>query len=64
MSDGDLATAVRAVVNDCLGVREGEEVLVVCNPATQPMGEAMRVEAHDAGAEATLACWGAAEDGG
>jgi len=55
MSDGDLATAVRAVVNDCLGVREGEEVLVVCNPATQPMGEAMRVEAHDAGAEATLA---------
>ncbi|CAN5469443.1 aminopeptidase [soil metagenome] len=52
---GDLEKAVRAVVRDCLGVREGEEVLVVCNPATQAMGEAMRAESHDAGAEATLA---------
>ena len=58
MTDGDLSKAVRAVVRDCLGVREGEEVLVVCNPATQPMGEAMRTEAHDAGAEATLAVIG------
>ena len=31
----ELEQAVRAVVRDCLGVREGEEVLVVCNPATQ-----------------------------
>ena len=35
----DLEQAVRAVVRDCLGVREGEEVLVVCNPATQGLGE-------------------------
>ncbi len=31
----ELGQAVRAVVRDCLGVREGEEVLVVCNPATR-----------------------------
>ncbi len=51
----DLEQAVRAVVRDCLGVREGEEVLVVCNPATHGLGEAMRAEAADAGAEAVLA---------
>jgi leucyl aminopeptidase (aminopeptidase T) len=51
----DLDRAVRAVVRDCLGVREGEEVLVVCNPATEQLGERMRQEAADAGAEAVLA---------
>ena len=51
----DLEQAVRAVVRDCLGVREGEEVLVVCNPATHGLGEAMRGEAADGGAEAVLA---------
>jgi len=53
MSD-ELQLAVRAVVRDCLGVAAGEEVLVVCNPATQGLGEAMRAEAQDAGADATL----------
>jgi len=52
---GDLDQAVRAVVRDCLGVGEGEEVLVVCNPATQSLGERMRGEAAEAGADATLA---------
>jgi leucyl aminopeptidase (aminopeptidase T) len=52
---GDLERAVDAVVNDCLGVSEGEEVLVVCNPATRDLGEAMRAEASEAGAEAVLA---------
>ncbi len=55
MSNADLGKAVRAVVRDCLGVRDGEEVLVICNPATQPMGGAMRAEAQEAGAEAVLA---------
>jgi aminopeptidase len=51
----DLDRAVRAVIRDCLGVKEGEEVVVVCNPATQHMGERLREEAGDAGAEAVLA---------
>jgi leucyl aminopeptidase (aminopeptidase T) len=51
----DLDQAVSAVVRDCLGVTEGEEVLVVCNPATAELGERMRAEAGDAGAEAVLA---------
>ncbi len=51
----DLDSAVRAVVRDCLGVKEGEEVLVVCNPATQNMGEMLRNEAAEVGAEGVLA---------
>jgi leucyl aminopeptidase (aminopeptidase T) len=45
---------VRAVVRECLGVKEGEEVLVVCNPATQHMGELLRDESADVGADAVL----------
>jgi leucyl aminopeptidase (aminopeptidase T) len=51
----DLDRAVAAVVRDCLAVKEGEEVLVVCNPATQHLGERLRGEAADAGADAVLA---------
>src|SRR5947199_261708 len=51
----DLDRAVRAVVRDCLGVKDGEEVLVVCNPATQHLGERLRDEAAKAGADAVLA---------
>jgi aminopeptidase len=51
----DLDRAVAAVVRDCLAVKAGEEVLVVCNPATQNMGELLRSEAADVGAEAVLA---------
>ena len=51
----DLERAVSAVVNDCLGVSAGEEVLVVCNPATHALGAAMRGEAAEAGGEAVLA---------
>ena len=54
----DLDRAVRAVVHDCLAVNEGEEVLVVCNPATQHLGERLREEAAGAGAEAVLAVMG------
>jgi leucyl aminopeptidase (aminopeptidase T) len=50
-----LAAAVRAVVHDCLAVREGERVLVVANPATLGLGERLRGEAGRAGADAVLA---------
>ena len=53
--DEDLDKAVASVVRDCLGVRPNEEVLIVCNPATQVLGEAMREEAEAVGAEAVLA---------
>jgi len=51
----DLDSAVQAVVCDCLGVRAGEEVLVICNPATRELGERLRSEAGGAGADAVLA---------
>jgi leucyl aminopeptidase (aminopeptidase T) len=51
----DLDRAVRAVVSDCLGVKLAEEVLVVCDPATQRVAERLREEAADAGAEAVMA---------
>ncbi|MGA8746417.1 MAG: aminopeptidase [Solirubrobacterales bacterium] len=51
----DLMAAVRAVVRDCMGVASGEEVLVVCNPATQEIGEKLTGEAQEAGADAILA---------
>ena len=43
----ELDHAVKAVIRDCLGVREGEDVLVICNPATQRIGE--RHARHGAG---------------
>ena len=51
----DLERAVDAVVNECLGVREGESVLVVCNPATLGLAERLRGAAGRAGGEAMLA---------
>jgi leucyl aminopeptidase (aminopeptidase T) len=51
----DLDRAVRAVVRDCLAVRHGEDVLVIANPATRGIGERLRDEAEEAGAEAILA---------
>jgi leucyl aminopeptidase (aminopeptidase T) len=51
----DLDRAVRAVVHDCLAVKEGEEVLVVCNPVTQQVGERLREESGETGADAVLA---------
>jgi leucyl aminopeptidase (aminopeptidase T) len=51
----DLALAVSAVVNHCLAVRAGEDVLVVVDPSTRAIGEALREEAARAGADAVLA---------
>jgi leucyl aminopeptidase (aminopeptidase T) len=50
----DLDRAVHAVVRECLGVKKGEEALVICNPVTQNVGERLREEAANAGADAIL----------
>jgi aminopeptidase len=50
----DLDRAVRAVVRECLGVKGGEEVLVVADPVTRRIGERLRDEAGEAGGEAVL----------
>lgn len=50
----ELTRAVNAVVSECLGVREGEEVLVIANPATLGLGERLRGAAGRAGADAVL----------
>jgi leucyl aminopeptidase (aminopeptidase T) len=50
----DLDRAVTAVVRECLAVKDGEDVIVVCNPATQHVGERLREEAADAGGDAIL----------
>jgi leucyl aminopeptidase (aminopeptidase T) len=55
MPGADLDSAVRTVVRQCMGVKAGEEVLVVCNPVTEEIGALMRIEAQGDGAEATLA---------
>ncbi len=51
----EIEDAVSAVVRDCLGVRSGEDVVVVCNPATRDLGERLRAEAEAAGGDAVLA---------
>ena len=51
----ELDMAVRTVVRECMNVSPGEEVLVVCNPATEEIGALMRIEAQGDGASATLA---------
>ena len=55
LQSGDLDRAVRAVVEDCLGVRDGEDVLVIANPATLGLGERLRGQSGRAGADAVLA---------
>jgi leucyl aminopeptidase (aminopeptidase T) len=52
---GDLERAVKAVIEDCLAVKAGEDVVVVCNPATLSLAERLRLGAEEAGAEAMLA---------
>jgi leucyl aminopeptidase (aminopeptidase T) len=51
----DIDRAVSAVVNECLAVREGEAMLVVCNPATVGLAERLRAEGGRAGADAITA---------
>jgi len=51
----ELERAVQGVVGRCLGVRQGEDVVVVVDSGTRAIGEALRAEASRAGAEAVLA---------
>src|SRR5947209_13353713 len=51
----DLSAAVEIVINRCLGVRAGEEVLVIADQATRGIGEALRESARAAQADAVLA---------
>jgi leucyl aminopeptidase (aminopeptidase T) len=51
----DLGLAVDTVINRCLGVAAGEEVLVIADEGTRSIGEALREAARGAGAEAVLA---------
>ena len=51
----DLGPAVDTVINRCLAVKPGENVLVVSDPGTRRIGEALRDSARDAGADAVLA---------
>jgi leucyl aminopeptidase (aminopeptidase T) len=51
----DLAPAVSAVVNKCLAVRSGENVLVIVDPGNRTIGETLRDEASRKGADAVLA---------
>src|SRR3954447_25455814 len=53
-ADSAFQSAVRAVVVDCLGVGEGEEVLVIADPASEELGEALREAAAAAGGDAVL----------
>jgi leucyl aminopeptidase (aminopeptidase T) len=51
----ELEKAVETVVRDCLAVGPDDEVLVVCNPATEGLGRLIRAIAQGEEAEATLA---------
>ena len=50
----ELDKAVRAVIRDCLAVKSGEEVVVVCDPGTQSIAERLRDEAAAAGGEPVI----------
>lgn len=51
----EMQKAVDAVVDECLAVRPGENLLVICNPATEGIGRALRQAGERAGADAVLA---------
>jgi len=51
----DLDAAVATVIRGCLGVRPGEEVLVITDTGLRALGEALRDEAAAAGGDAVLA---------
>src|SRR5262245_40710408 len=51
----DLGPAVDSIINRCLAVKPGEDVVVVADPGTRAIGEALRVAARTAGADAGLA---------
>src|SRR4051812_50207987 len=50
----ELERAVDTVVDQCLGIAEGEEVVVVVDDATRAIGDGLRDAAAQRGAEAVL----------
>jgi aminopeptidase len=50
----ELERAVATVIDQCLGIRDGEEVVVVVDDATRAIGDALRDAAAQRGAEAVL----------
>lgn len=48
-------SAVRTIIERCLAVKPGEDVLVIADPATEAIGVALREAASRAGADAVLA---------
>jgi aminopeptidase len=50
-----LDRAVTAVLQECLGLEPGDEVLVICNPITEELGALLRINAQGEGGDATLA---------
>jgi len=55
---------VETVISRCLGVAEGEEVLVIADSGTRAIGEALREGAAAAGGEAVLSLMDPREDDG
>ena len=51
----ELADAVATVVDRCLGIKADENVLVISDPGTRAIGEALRRAAADRGADTVLA---------
>jgi leucyl aminopeptidase (aminopeptidase T) len=51
----DLERAAANVIRESLAVREGERLLVICNPATRELGDRLRDEGEAAGADSVLA---------
>ena len=49
-----MSTAVDTVVRSCLGVREGENVLVVTDPERRSIADAIVGRARELGADAVL----------
>ena len=43
------------MIRDCLDLSPSEEMLVICNPATEELGALLRIHAQGEGGEATLA---------
>jgi leucyl aminopeptidase (aminopeptidase T) len=57
----DLTESANTVVERCLAIKAGEEVVVVADAATRTIGEALRERAAEAGADAVLALMDARE---
>jgi len=52
---GELGEAVATVIDRCLGVAAGEDALVIADPGTRAIGEALREASAERGADAVLA---------